>query len=32
MNENYNEACMQVMYEMVLFYTGASVFCLKGDT
>lgn len=32
MNENYNETCMQVMYEMFLFYTGTSVFCLQGDT
>lgn len=30
--ENYNEACMQDMYEMFLFYTGISVFWLKGDT
>lgn len=27
--ENYNEACMQDMCEMCLFYTGVSVFCLK---
>lgn len=32
MNENNSEACMQDMYEMFLFYTGISVFCLKGDT
>lgn len=30
--ENDYEACMQDMYEMFLFYTGISVFCLRGDT